>query len=45
MRMDLEMFKELFELVNGLMLLVTDCCIVSCCLSNYISPIRHDTTS
>jgi len=31
MQMDLETFKELFELVNvnGLMLLVTDCCIVS----------------
>jgi len=42
MQIDLETFKELFELVNGLMILVTDCCVVSCRLSNYISQTRHD---
>ena len=44
-RMDLETYKKLFELVNGLMLLVTDCCVVSCRVVCQITLARHDTTS
>jgi len=42
--MDLETFKELSELENGLMLLVTDCCVVACRLVCQITLARHDTT-
>ena len=43
MRMDLETF-EMFELVNGHMLLLTDCCVVSCRVVCRITLAEHDTT-